>query len=100
MARLVGHGMMPLALGCHPRLPLHESSRRYVRSIIKGASMKKVTLSGLVAAVALVGASQFAQAADGEISFEGTIVNSTCAIEVGNGTGGARAWSSSATKCR
>ncbi|MFK3770994.1 fimbrial protein [Pseudomonas sp. NPDC089406] len=52
--------------------------------------MKKVTLSGLAAAVALMGAAQFAQAADGEISFEGSIVNSTCAIEVGNGTGGAK----------
>lgn len=52
--------------------------------------MKKLTLSGLAAAMALVGATQFAQAADGEISFEGMIVNSTCAIEIGNGTGGAK----------
>lgn len=52
--------------------------------------MRKLTLSGLAAALALAGAAQFAQAADGEISFEGTIVNSTCAIEIGDSTGGTK----------
>lgn len=50
--------------------------------------MKKVTLSGLAAVVALMGAARFAQAAGGEIRFVGSIVDSTCAIEVG--TGGAK----------
>lgn len=52
--------------------------------------MKKTTFTALFAAMAMAGMAHVAQAADGEISFEGTIVNSTCAIEIGSGTGGAK----------
>ncbi|MDD1014981.1 fimbrial protein [Pseudomonas rubra] len=52
--------------------------------------MKKLTFSGLFAALTLAGVTQLAQAADGEISFEGFIVNSTCAIEIGDSAGGVR----------
>ncbi|WP_166366151.1 fimbrial protein [Pseudomonas akapageensis] len=49
--------------------------------------MKKFALGSLFAAMALGGASG-AMAEDGQIDFRGSITATTCAIEIGNNTGG------------
>lgn len=51
--------------------------------------MKKFALGSLFAAMALGGVSQAVLASDGEIDFTGNITATTCAIEIGDNTGGA-----------